>query len=212
MPFCPDVWERITDFLECDCVSQVCLTLRQSLGRRYVKMTWGTRRAADALALAKNLRILTLRVPDSTAAPRAVDLLRRAPALHTLTLDLQSTADTVAEALAALKGASALHTLALALGGMKLGASGARALASLKDMPAVRTMSLDIACNQVGPTGARALATLKEASALRDLAVNLRYSAEDQPPLGRKNRGRWLPKLWKTKNLLGLAWEVGGKR
>ena len=174
LPLCSEVWGHIADFLGCNLVSQICWLLHHLLGRRYLRLTWHPRYAADTLDLAENLRLLSLRVTGATFAPKAIDVLRRAKELRCLTLHVESNADMAVEALAALKGHPSLQAICLTLVGMKLGEDAADALRALKDVPTLRTLVLDIACLQVGPTGAQALAALNESPELHTLMLNLR--------------------------------------
>ena len=84
--------------------------------------------------------------------------------------------DAGAEALAALRDAPALRTLALTLWYNHIGDYGAKALAALKAAPALESLVLDLSANTIGAAGAEALAELEEAPRLTALSLTLWYN------------------------------------
>ena len=145
-----EVWDVIADVVHSDVLSQVCQKLRELLGTHlYVKLRFTGENMQRVLGLIGNVRSLQL---DLCGNP---------------------VGESGAQALAALKGATSLHTLSLGLCCNSVGESGARALAALKDAPSLHTLSLDLGRNSVGDTGVQALAALKDAPSLHTLSLDL---------------------------------------
>ena len=132
-PLPEEVWDAIAEFLRSESLSQVCKRLRKVLGsHRYVKIKCGAEQIVACIeGLMENVRALNYggasvrNIGDSGA--QALAALKKAPSLHTLTLEFQhhSIADSGAQALAALKEAPSLHTLTLNLSSFLVGDLGA---------------------------------------------------------------------------------------
>ena len=155
-----EVWDVIADLVHSEVLSQVCQKLRELIGtHRYVKLRCTGENVQRVLGLIGNVRSLQLDLYGNSvgdSAAQALAALKDASSLHTLYLDLcgNSVGDRGAQALAALKDAASLHTLSLNLRGNYVGGSGAQALAALKDAPSLHTPSLDLCGNSVGERGA----------------------------------------------------------
>ena len=138
----PELWDGIADAAHSDALSQVCRSLRRRLGsRRYVQLVCEASRAAEHVAaVVGNVRALQLAVCGLWDPTEAVAALRRAPHLHTVALE-NLEAD--------------------------MGVAGARAVAALKDLPVLQALTIDLSGNAVGTMGAEALAGLKVSSGAR---------------------------------------------
>ena len=181
----------VVDFLQTCTLSQTCQRTWQLLQRRYTRY-WVSQQnvrtisetlvSVQSWAYDVHLYAHSFRLRYEcfeNAGAQALAILKEAPLLSTLRVDLSGTlvGDAGAQALASLKDAPSLHTLSLDLSWTPVTNVGAQALASLQEAPLLRTLSLDLSKTDVGDVGAQALAGLRKAPWLHTLSLGLSKSS-----------------------------------
>jgi len=153
-----DVLERVSDVLQSDTLSRVCLRLWAILRHRHITAPAVTRRTAEAIFR------------------RLAEGCHR---VHSLTLCWQTGDSSSFEHVAdfpALDGLLGLRRLALQLRGCRLQGDSLCALKSLNALPVLDTVHLDLSFNAIGPAGVQDLLALRTNPHLRRIHLNLGHN------------------------------------